>query len=326
MAATILAATILTTSCEKNENITDTAGAVNILASVSGGTAETRTATDAAYAPVDGKQLFLFYKGVDNAAVKEQTAYTYTAASGWAANPIIYWDNLAFVDESNPEYPFFAVAPQVPVVAPLIPAVSVDQSDLAIYTTSDQLVAFATATDETVALPLTFKHVLSQIMINLTTADSEESGVVVEGVALSTAALKIAGVNRFYTLDYSTATSAIPAVANAYVAVVDPIPAPEIPASLVPYMVSFTDGATPKKVFKAVLPAQTFAVGALTLTFTISGKVYTWSNDKEIASVAGKNTNISLHITKTEIKLIADGIEVTGWDETVEPVNGGIEL
>ena len=79
------------------------------------------------------------------------------------------------------------------------------------------------------------------------------------------------------------------------------------------------------KNFMAVLPTQTFAAKTLLFTFTISGKEYTWQNETDITTEAGKNTNIALHVTKTTIGLTANGIKVTGWVDNAV-INGGVQL
>ena len=313
MAATVVAAGLLTASCEKENNIVNSNSSVEILATVSHGTT-TKTGTSTAYKPVDGKQLFLFYTGVENTADKEKTSFTYaTAANTWTTTKAIFWDDLKLTAANN--YKFFAVAPSVPVTTPEVTAT---QTLLADYVASDQLVAYTEVAETNLVLPLTFKHVLSQVVVNLTTSDKEEDGTVVDGVELSTAKLQIAGVNRAYTLAYTDPTSAIPAVATVKEPAVTPL------AVLMPYEVPFTEGDATKK-FMAVLSTQVFEANTLILTFTVSGKEYTWKNGIAITTEAGKNTNIALHVTKTEIELAADGIQLTGWVDNAA-ITGGVQL
>ena len=288
-ATALFASVLLISSCQKEDPGIDTGNAINILASVSGTATKASTAvTDPLYAPAAGAKLFLYYTNVGNAIPKEVSTFTYTtgaaAADGaWAAEPVIFWDDLA---APAGEYPFFAVAPTVPSATP---SVNTAQNVIANYTTSDQLVAYTVATDERSALPLTFKHVLSQLKVTLSPAD-------VDGLDIAGATLAIGGAKPAYTLKYDGATTSVPAVATV---------TGDAATNMAPYQ---TGGS-----FYAIIPAQTFEVNALTLTIVIKEKTYTWTNANAFTSVAGMNTKIDLAMQKTGVVLAPEGITLTDW-------------
>ena len=286
VAVALCATAMLSTSCAKDEAyVVDQADAVAIVPSISGTPDVTRAAADIPYTPTNGK-LSLYYTAVGS---KVTTAFTY-ADDKWSAATPLFWDNLSPVGGS---YPFFAVAPALPLEAP---TASANQSTLEAYATSDQLVAFTAAAERRVALPLTFKHVLSQFKVTIKAGVSSTDPAYIDP---ATATLAMGGVRTAYTLSYADATTAIPAV-----------------ATVGGDATSITPNAAAGS-FYAVAPAQGFAAGTLQLTFTILGKRYTWSNKEAISSVAGMNIAINLSVQKTGITLAANGITLTDWDNSL---------
>ena len=286
VAAALCATALFSTSCAKDEAYeVDPADAVSIVASISGTPAVSRAAADIPYTPTDGK-LSLYYSAVGSEAT---TAFTY-ADDKWSSATPLFWNDLLPVGSA---YPFFAVAPALPIEAP---TAATDQSTLEAYANSDQLVAFTVATERRIALPLTFKHLLSQFKVTLKAGVASTDPAYIDP---ATATFSIGGVRTAYTISYDGATSAIPAVATVG----------GDAASIIP---SAKAGS-----FYAVAPAQTFAAGMLKLTFTIHGKAYTWSNKEAITSVAGMNIAINLSVQKTGITLLADGITLTDWDNSL---------
>ena len=293
IAAVLMATAFTTASCGSDDPIVppvvEPKAAVNILATVG----SIATKADAAYAPKDGK-LFLHYTSVGN----KQTATFVCANSQWATAAPLYWDDLAPVGTA---YPFFALAPAMPAATP---AAAADQSTPEAYATADQLVAYTSATDEVAALPLSFKHILAQVKVTITAAVEATDPAYLDPAS---ATLSIGGIRTAYTLSYEGATAAIPAVATATGDATSIIP-------------SANAGS-----FYALAPAQTFAAGALTLTFVIADKPYAWSNTEAITSVAGMNTAINLSVQKTGITP-ANNITLTDWGVDSNPVNDNIEI
>ena len=296
----VLFVTVFSSSCSKHNNSSNAKHPVNIFTTVAGSVKKS-ISSDNIYSPAVGEKLFLFYNSVGNSVSQQKTLFTYDITGNWIASPIIYWDDLPFVSPAN-IYSFFAFAPSVPVVSP---SVSIDQRKLSDYIATDLLVAYSTATDETLSLPLNFKHVLSQVLVNLSTSD-------VAGVNISSATLDIIGVKKSYSLDYKNPSNEAPTIV-----VVDDLS--ESLISVVPFKIA--DGK-----FKAVLPAQSFAIGDLTMKFQISGKEYTWSNTNIITTEAGKKSTISLKISLTDIEMIGDDIKLTDWDTSGETIGSGVQL
>ena len=283
-------ATISTTSCSKSDdNIIDqTQATVNILPTVNNSTTATRA--DAAYTT---GSIFLYYGNVSSA----QTAtFTYNN-SAWTSNDPLYWNDLTAADGN---YKFFALAPAATAAV----TVTADQSDATKHAANDQLVAYATTTEQRSTLPLIFKHVLSQLKVTLTTSTD---------ISLTDATLSIAGVKPAYSLTYAEnattpATTTLATENN------------EAIAALLPLKGEAND-------FYALLPAQTFtgadAANKLTLKFTVDGKSYTWSNSGSITTEAGKNMDINININKSGIELASD-IKLTDWETSATDDGGDV--
>ena len=300
-AATVMAMATISTSCSKSDAINDTEpvqAAVNILPTVSNATAATRA--DAAYTT---GTIFLHYGSVASGTDAE---FTHNGTAWTSAAPL-YWDNLT-ADATN--YNFFALAPAVPVVAP---AVAADQSADG-YASSDQLVAYATTTERRDALPLTFKHVLSQIKVTVTATPAAGQAGYLDP---SDATLAIAGAKTGYTLAYADPTAAIPAVATVATAT-----ATITPNTLV------NDAAASKisESFLAIIPAQSIAAEALVFTFTINGRTYTWKNSIEVKTVAGQTMNFAIVVSQSGVTLDANGITLTDWSSVNFPGDGGVVI
>ena len=282
MSVILLATVFSSISCQKQNAGTVSDDTLSIVATINGTAA--KSVADQVYAPLTGSKLHLFYDEVGNTNSKEKTAFTYSSPEGvWSSDPIIFWDDLALV---GGRYRFFAVAPEVPIASP---SVSTSQEDIADYTVSDQLIAYRDNAEEAKQLPLTFKHVLSQIKVTLNVA--AEDGLDITGATLS-----IGGVRPSYTIDYSSATDVIPAIATVTGSVI---------GAITPYE---TGGS-----FYAIVPSQIFAPNALVLTIIIKEKEYTWTNPTAITSVAGMNINISLDMQKTAVIISPEGITLTDW-------------
>ena len=302
-AATVMAiATISTTSCSKSDVINNTdpvQAAVNILPTVSNATAGTRA--DAAYAK---GSIFLYYGNVGSA----QTA-TFTYGSAWTSNDPLYWNDLV---AANNEYKFFALAPAVPTATP---AVTEDQSAAESLAANDQLVAYCAVNTPRATLPLIFKHVLSQIKVELTAGVESSHAAYIDPAS---ATLSIKGAKTGYTMAYTGATVAAPATATATTGEA---------TSIMP----LTGATGTTREFLTILPPQTFDASALKLSFSIAAKTYTWSNADAITIAAGQNLTIQITVTKTGVNLLANGITVGNWTDatltdqtvTIEGITSG---
>ena len=296
-AQALLAVATIMGACSTADDIPKVARtSIDVLATVS--SAPTTRTADLVYAPKGGT-LHLYHANVGNAA----DASFVCDSKQWTTASPLYWDDLPM--PANGVYPFFAVAPGIPASAS---ASRSDQSIESAYVTSDQLVAYTATSDVDAALMVTFKHVLSQLKVSISAAVSSDSP---DYLNPASATLSIGGVRTAYTLSYAGATTAVPAVARV---AKDSLAA----SALKPFAKAGT--------FFAVAPAQTFAAGALTLSFTVNGAPYNWSNSKAITTQASKNTEINLKVKKSGISLAANGITLTDWDTDSKPTDDDIEL
>ena len=297
----LIAVALIATSCSNSEDIvTEQNPSVSVFATVSNASASDTRASDAVYAPNAGK-LYLSYSTVGNA----KTTMFACSNGKWASAAPLYWNDLAAV---NGVYPFFAVAPVVPSASPVV---SANQGGDSAYVQSDQLVAFVSVPKRLTALPLTFKHVLSQLKVTLVAAVAAGSP---DYLNPASATLSIGGVRKAYTLSYAGATSAVPAIAT--------VATESKPKTAITALVPNRKAGS----FYAISPAQTFAAGALTLSFIVDGKPYNWSNSEAITSKAGMNTEITLQVKKSSITLAANGIALTDWAVDVDPTDDNIEI
>ncbi len=296
IAAVLMATAFTTTSCGSDDPIVppvvEPKAAVNILATVG----SIVTKADAAYAPKDGK-LYLYYNSVGS----DQTATFAYASDQWGTSAPLFWEDLA---PAGTAYSFFAIAPAAAATA-AIASVPLNQVSAAVYTAADQLVAYTKTMDTEAPLPLAFKHILAQLKVTISSAVAATNPAYLDPAS---ATLSIEGVRPAYTISYAKATSATPAVGNVSGGV----------ATLVPNKQAGS--------FYTVVPAQSFAAGSLTLSFTIGGKPYTWRNETAISTVAAKNTVINLKVQKSGITLSSTGITLGDWSINGKPTDGDISF
>ena len=280
----------VSTSCEKVPDVVD-GSPVSILTTVK--EAPVKSTTDPAYTPENG-DLYLHYTTVGNTSIGHSAVFSYVGDS-WVTDAPIYWDNIHPI--ASVGYSFFGLAPSVPSASP---AVLSDQSTEASYIASDQLISYASTFSKIPILHLPFKHVLSQLRVIIKNSVPSDH---VSYLDPSIATLVIKGVRPSYTLDYTSATAIIPAVANV---------SGNIVAEFIP--LKSTNIVDSQASFKAVLPAQVLAAGVFELIFTIGQKNYTWSKLIDISTVEGKNSNITLKVSKTGVSIDADDITLTDWN------------
>jgi hypothetical protein len=293
-AATVVAAVWLCTACSKSDiDSAENSTAVSILPTISNtvqGETEGTKAGDPAYAPAENSKLFLYYSNTTTTTPAEWTYVTNKWTVG--ANPL-FWD----IDPVGGVYPFFALSPNAHSATP---SVNTDQSTSATYTASDQLAAYTAPTVRMGELSLPFKHILSQIKVELTAGVASTDPAYIDP---TTATLTINGAKTSYTMAYPGATETAPVKANV-----------TGEANAVTPVRSSSNGVS---TFQAVLPAQTFAAAALKLSFVFAGKTYSWSNPDLITTAAGQSLNIKVAVTKTGINLLANGITVGDWTTTI---------
>ena len=284
------------------------------------------------YTPAGGK-LYLCYQSLDNATPGEKAEYTCSGGT-WSTAAPIYWDNLTPETGANGGtlFRFFAAAPQIPVPTKTVPtgtsgapatstarySVNANQSALTDYTASDQLIAYTTATERRSELTLTFHHVLSQLTVEL----GNETG----DLSVADATLSVKGPKTDYTLSYDGAIPDAPATAT----VPDGATAtsgatPHITGTSSVSNGSGSNGATTTRTFALILPPQTLETGALTLTFTIGGRSYTWTKTDPWILSAGTNHSVTLNVSKSAISLAEDGIRVKPWED-VTGISGTLKI
>ena len=274
------------------------------------------------YTPAGGK-LYLCYQSLDNATPDEKAVYTCSDGT-WSTAAPIYWNNLTPETGANGGtlFRFFAAAPQIPVPTTTEPtgtpaastpcySVNANQSALADYTASDQLIAYTTATERRSKLTLTFHHVLSQLTVEL----GNETG----DLSIADATLSVKGPKTDYTLSYDGATPDVPATAT--------VPDGAIATTgATPYITGTSSvNATTTRTFALILPPQTLETGALTLTFTIGGRSYTWIKTDPWILSAGTNHSVTLNVSKSAISLAEDGIRVKPWED-VTGISGILKI
>ena len=283
IALALMATTAFTVSCKKDDSPAPTP--IGIRATLANPIDGTRAANDVMYGP-DGGSIYLHY-----ARVGSTTAAVFTCSKEkWSTAAPLFWNDLVAVSS---KYPFFALAPAVPAEAPIAAA---DQSTIAAYTTADQLVAYTEMATQDVEIPLAFKHILAQFKVTISAAVEATDPAYIDPAS---ATLTIGGVRTAYTISYDGTTSEKPAVATVA----------GDASNITPHAKAGS--------FYAVAPAQSFAAGALTLAFVVDGKTYTWSNEEAITSVAGMNVAIHISIQKSGISLLAGGITLTDWDNSL---------
>lgn len=290
----VAACALLATSCTNDENeLSSQDQQVGILTNIAQkANLSTRSTTADAYAP-EGGTLTLLYASM-TAPASEQTTYTCTAGNWAVSGTPLYWNRLT--PDTNNNYPFFAVAPTLPAGTP---AVATNQSATADYVKSDQLVAYTPNTKQKEDVTLIFRHVMAQLSVSLNEADGESA------LDLSGATLTLDGLRAAYTLSYDAPTPEAPATATA---TGDP-----------------ANAYTPNKVddkHYLVLPPQTLASGALTITVSIYGSNYTWHNTQPLTLAAAQNNTITLTVKKTGVSLAASGIQIAPWDNSPAPISG----
>ena len=295
----LLSAALATTACKKDDPADNRQTSVEILATIAGITLQSCTVNQP-YTPENGT-LHLHHANVGS---KHTAQFAYTD-NLWQATAPLFWEDLpATVGEAS--HAFFALAPTVPAEAP---SVAADQSTVKAYIASDQLMAYITTKKPVAKLPVALKHVLSQLHITINAAVADPTDPA--HLDPYTATLAIAGAQTAYTLSYNAPTTDKPAAAVATAGAKSPI-------TLIPY------GS--KGTFYAIIPVQEFAAKALSLTFTINNKTYTWTNSTPLTTVAGKNISIRLSVKKSGVSLNSNGITLTDWVLDREPIEEDIEM
>lgn len=294
-AYSIMMAALMAASCSDIQEETVTNDAVGITTTLGGTPAHTRTATTAdAYAPAGGTLILVY--GIPTGT--QSSNYTCAADGRWSTAAPLYWNDLAPAAAATQKYPFFAFAPAMPAAAP---AVATDQSMTGSYVKSDQLMAYTATTQRRTDVAFTLRHLLAQLTVNIVSGANSD----LDYLNPYHATLTLDGLRAAYTLSYDAPTPEAPATATA---TGDP-----------------ANAYTPNKVddkHYLVLPPQTLASGALTITVSINGHNYTWHNTQPLTLAAAQNNTITLTVKKTGVSLAASGIQIAPWDNSPAPISG----
>lgn len=293
-AYSIMMAALMAASCSDIQEETVTNDAVAISTTLDGTPAHTRTATYPVYAPVGGT-LTLVY-GIPTGT--QSSNYTCAADGRWSTAAPLYWNDLAPAASATQKYPFFAFAPAMPAAAP---AVATNQATTANYVKSDLLMAYTTTAQRRTDVAFTLRHLLTQLTVSIVSSTDGD----LDYLNPAYASLSLDGLRAAYTLSYDAPTPEVPATATA---TGDPANA---------YTPNKADGK-----HYLVLPPQTLASGALTITVSINGSNYTWHNAQALTLAAAQNNTITLTVKKTGLSLAASGIQIAPWDNSPAPISG----
>lgn len=289
--AALALSALLFTSCNNDDTpeLAISSEYVTIAPSVTG---EVMTKTDVAYGQQHDK-LYLYYNEAGNNTANQSADFRFDGSIWDLGTKKMKWTTLheaatqANVDKLN----FYATAPiPAPTTATSVEA---DQSSTANYINSDLLVAFKSvnkgATAKYDALPITLKHVLAKLTIEI-------NAKALENATISTVTIKDA--ITAYTISYS--------------------PASDKPATTKVDGSSKTD-VTPllanNSVYTAILPAQAIQkTDGITINITTGdGKSFTYQPADAINLLQGKNTTLKLRLAGEGV--ILGTVELTEWGD-----------
>ncbi|WP_293717045.1 fimbrillin family protein [uncultured Parabacteroides sp.] len=283
---------------------------VGISATITG---EVTTKADTDYKPENGeKKIYMYYKNGSNTTASEKGVYTYSGSTWNAANQntqadlCIFWDDL--VAQSG-KYPFFAVSPK-DLANATTGAVETNQSSEPNFTNADLLMAYNEVGTRQAQVPLTFKHMLAKLTIEV------KMDVI---STINNTSVSVDNAIKDYTVAYTG--SGVPSTA-----------APAIVTATGTTKVSFAPFKDTNKssgktvVYSVILPAQdissTAAKVKTTITVGSENNSYTYAPTTATKLANGTNTTLTLTVNGTVLEL--SDIKVTDWGKVT--ASGSITL
>lgn len=290
--AALALSALLFTSCNNDDTpeLAISSEYVTIAPSVTG---EVMTKTDVAYGQ-QNDQLYLYYNTAGNNTADQSADFRFDGSIWDLGTKKMKWTTLhdAATQANVDKLYFYATAPiPAPTTATSVEA---DQSSTANYINSDLLVAFKSvnkgATAKYDALPITLKHVLAKLTIEI---NAKALG---EGATISKVTIKDA--ITAYTTKYSPASGTPAAITVNGNDKKDVTPLP-----------------VNNSVYTAILPAQAIQkTNGITINIvTGDGKSFTYQPADAINLLQGKNTTLKLRLAGEGV--ILGTVELTEWGD-----------
>lgn len=247
-------------------------------------------ADDVAYGEQNDK-LYLYYNTAGNSTDNQSADFRFDGSIWDLGTKKMKWSTLHNA-EVGTTLSFYATAPiPAPTAATSVEA---NQSTAANYIKSDLLVAYQpvtkAATPKYDALPITLKHVLAKLTIEINAKALGDNATISK--------VTIQNAITAYTTDYSPA-SGIPATTT--VEGSDKIDVTPLPAN--------------NSVYTAILPAQAIQeTKGITINIaTGDGKSFTYQPANAINLLQGKNTTLKLRLAGEGV--ILGTVELTEWED-----------
>lgn len=287
--AALALSALLFTSCNNDDTpeLAISSEYVTIAPSVTG---EVMTKADVAYGQEHDK-LYLYYNEAGNNTADQFADFRFDGSIWDLGTKKMKWSTLHDAATQADKLNFYATAPiPAPTTATSVEA---DQSSTTNYINSDLLVAYQSvtkaATPKYDALPITLKHVLAKLTIEINAKALENSTI---------STVTIQDAITAYSINYNPASND-PAITT--VNGNDKIDVTPLPVN--------------NNVYTAILPAQAIqkTEGITINIVTGNGQSFTYQPAEAINLLQGKNTTLKLRLAGEGV--ILGTVNVTDWED-----------